>query len=198
MEVIAKVFAEQWIFMLMAVAIVALTFLVKKKATDYYLTYLKGGLVLMVVAMVIMALLFHLPDLFLLIPIIIMCCELFGYNVTGKIVAVLFVDFMLIQLDYRLITNETAMTIIFYVLQIIAAICIGIIMDKYMREVSAKNKEGKEVTNEELAQESNVTAGQDDVKVEDLFEAQVDNSFDGFSEEDLDSEIEKIMSNIEE
>ncbi len=197
MEVIAKVFAEQWIFMLMAVAIVALTFLVKKKATDYYLTYLKGGLVLMVVAMVIMALLFHLPDLFLLIPIIIMCCELFGYNVTGKIVAVLFVDFMLIQLDYRLITNETAMTIIFYVLQIIAAICIGIIMDKYMREVSAKNKEGKEVTNEELAQESNVTAGQDDVKVEDLFEAQVDNSFDGFSEEDLDSEIEKIMSNIE-
>lgn len=193
MEVIAKVFAEQWIFMLLAVAVVALTFFVKKKAADYYQTYLRGGLVLMVVAMVIMALLFHLPDLFLLIPIIIICCELFGYNVTGKIVGVLFVDFILIQFDYRLVTNETAMTVIFYALQIASAICIGIIMDKYMREVSASNKNGKEISNND--EEKSHTS--DDIDVASLFDISKDNS-SAFDNDDLDDAIDKIMNSIEE
>lgn len=193
MEVIAKVFAEQWIFMLLAVAVVALTFFVKKKATDYYQAYLRGGLVLMVVATVIMALLFHLPDLFLLIPIIIMCCELFGYNVTGKIVGVLFVDFILIQFDYRLVTNETAMTVIFYALQIASAICIGIIMDKYMREVAASNKNGKEIPNND--EQKNDT--DDNIDVASLFDITKDNS-SVFDNDDLDDTIEKIMNSIEE
>lgn len=197
MEIIAKVFAEQWIFMLIAVAVVTMTFLVKKKAIEYYQTYLKGGLVLLVVATVVLALLFHLPDLFLLIPIIVMCCELFGYDVTGKIVAVLFVDFLLIQVDYRFIPNETAMTIIFYALQIASAVCIGIIMDKYLRETSAESKKTDEAPKQEAVTDNKESKDEDEIDVADLFETTSTNPFDDFSEEALDMEIEKIMSDIE-
>lgn len=181
MSVIANVFAEQWVFMLIAVVSVVVTFLAKKFVPDYYTAFLKCALTLLVVLLIVLALLFKLPDLFLLIPIIIICCEMFGYGVTGKIVAVLFVDFLLIQLDYNVIakvTNGTVMTIVFYGLQIIAAICIGIIMDQYVREKTAKSKEGKELTDNELAEirkENNVV--DDDVQ-------------------DLDSEIEKIINSI--
>lgn len=197
MEIIAKVFAEQWIFMLIAVAVVTMTFLVKKKAIEYYQTYLKGGLILLVVATVVLALLFHLPDLFLLIPIIVMCCELFGYDVTGKIVAVLFVDFLLIQVDYRFIPNETAMTIIFYALQIASAVCIGIIMDKYLRETSAESKKTDEAPKQEAVTDNKESKDEDEIDVADLFETTSTNPFDDFSEEALDMEIEKIMSDIE-
>ncbi|MEF2919061.1 MAG: hypothetical protein U0O22_01160 [Acutalibacteraceae bacterium] len=197
MEIIAKVFAEQWIFMLIAAAVVTMTFLVKKKAIEYYQTYLKGGLILLVVATVVLALLFHLPDLFLLIPIIVMCCELFGYDVTGKIVAVLFVDFLLIQVDYRFIPNETAMTIIFYALQIASAVCIGIIMDKYLRETSAESKKTDEAPKQEAVTDNKESKDEDEIDVADLFETTSTNPFDDFSEEALDMEIEKIMSDIE-
>lgn len=181
LSVIANVFAEQWVFMLLAIVAVVITFVVKKFVPDYYNGFLKCGLALLVVLLIVLALLFKLPDLFLLIPIIIMCCELFGYGVTGKIVAVLFVDFLLIQLDYNVIvniTNNTVMTIIFYALQVVAAICIGIIMDKYIREKNAESKEGKELTESEIA----------------TLNEEIDNSTDGV--QDLDSEIEKIMSSI--
>lgn len=181
MSVIANVFAEQWVFMLLAIVAVVITFVVKKFVPDYYNGFLKCGLALLVVLLIVLALLFKLPDLFLLIPIIIMCCELFGYGVTGKIVAVLFVDFLLIQLDYNVIvniTNNTVMTIIFYALQVVAAICIGIIMDKYIREKNTESKEGKELTESEIA----------------TLNEEIDNSTDGV--QDLDSEIEKIMSSI--
>ena len=181
MSVIANVFAEQWVFMLIAVVAVVITFLVKKFVPDYYNAFLKCGLALLVVLLIVLALLFKLPDLFLLIPIIIMCCELFGYGVTGKIVAVLFVDFLLIQLDYNVIanlTNGTVMTIVFYALQIIAAICIGIIMDRYIREKNAESKEGRELTESELAE----------------LNEEIENSSDDV--QDLDSEIEKIMNSI--
>ena len=191
------VFAEQWIFMLIAAAVVTMTFLVKKKAIEYYQTYLKGGLILLVVATVVLALLFHLPDLFLLIPIIVMCCELFGYDVTGKIVAVLFVDFLLIQVDYRFIPNETAMTIIFYALQIASAVCIGIIMDKYLRETSAESKKTDEAPKQEAVTDNKESKDEDEIDVADLFETTSTNPFDDFSEEALDMEIEKIMSDIE-
>ena len=166
-------------------------------AIEYYQTYLKGGLVLLVVATVVLALLFHLPDLFLLIPIIVMCCELFGYDVTGKIVAVLFVDFILIQVDYRFIPNETAMTIIFYALQIASAVCIGIIMDKYLRETSAESKKTDEAPKQEAVTDNKESKDEDEIDVADLFETTSTNPFDDFSEEALDMEIEKIMSDIE-
>ncbi len=179
MSVIANIFAEQWVFMLIAVIAVGITFAVKKFAPDFYNSFLKCGLALLVVLLIVLALLFKLPDLFLLIPIIIMCCELFGYGVTGKIVAVLFVDFLLIQLDYNVIarvTNGTVMTIVFYALQILAAICIGIIMDQYVRERQAKNKE---LTESELSELSDDSDNTDKVQ-------------------DFDDEIEKIMNSISE
>lgn len=136
MDIIAKVFAEQWVFMLIAVAAVALTFLVKKFASDFYETFLKGALIILSVMLIVLALIFKAQDLFLLIPIIVICCEMFGYTVTGRIVGVLFVDFILIQLDFRIIAgiNETLMNVIFFALQVAAAVCIGLIMDKYIRE----------------------------------------------------------------
>lgn len=183
MSVIANVFAEQWVFMLIAVVAVVATFLVKKFLPNYYNSFLKCGLALLVVLLIVLAMLFKLPDLFLLIPIIIICCELFGYGVTGKVVAVLFVDFLLIQLDYNVIvnaTNSTVMTIIFYALQIIAAICIGIIMDKYVRERQAKSKDGKELNENELA----------------MLNEENDNSTDEV--QTLDTEVEKIINSISE
>lgn len=147
MDIIAKVFAEQWIFMLIAVVAVAVTFLVKKFVPDFYKTFLKGSLVILSVLLIILALLFQAPDLFLLIPIIIICYELFGYGVTSKVVGVLFVDFILIQLDFRLVSgiNEAVMNVIFFVLQIVAAIIIGFIMDGYLREKKVSEPEESEV-----------------------------------------------------
>lgn len=200
--VIANVFAEQWMFMVIAVLAVAATFLVKKLVPDFYQNFLKGGLVVLVLLLVVLALLVHAPDLFLLIPIIIMCCELFGYGVTGKVVAVLFVDFMLIQLDYKLIPNEAAMTVIFYILQVVAAICIGIIMDKYIRKLQSKKREGKELTEEEiekLEKEDNTAdaftsvVSDDNTDEESVIDAE---DIEYVSDDDLDSQIDKIMSNV--
>ncbi len=183
MSVIANIFAEQWVFMLIAVVAVIAVFVVKKHLSDFYQTFLKGGLTLLVVLLIVLALLFNMHDLFLLVPIIVICCELFGYGVTGKIVTVLFVDFLLIQLDYRVIadaTNPTVMTIIFYALQIVAAICIGIIMDQYIRQKQAESKQGKELTSDELDTLNDTSDSSDS------------------DTDDLDSEIEKIMSSVGE
>lgn len=185
MSVIADVFKDQWVFMLIAVVSVIAVFVVKKYLSDFYQTFLKGGLTLLVVLLIVLALLFNMHDLFLLVPIIVICCELFGYGVTGKIVTVLFVDFLLIQLDYRVIanvTNPTVMTIVFYALQIVAAICIGIIMDQYLREKQADSKDKEKLSDDELKtlNDENDTTDDDDI-------AGID---------DLDSEIEKIMSSV--
>lgn len=157
MSIIAEVFARQWVFMLIAVVAVALTFLIKKFAPDFFQTFLKSALVILSVALIILALLMEAQDLFLLIPIIVICCELFGYGVTGKVVGVLFVDFILIQVDFRLIggLNETVMNVIFFVLQVVAAVAIGIIMDNYLRVKSAK--EGKELKPEDLKEDNSDT-----------------------------------------
>ncbi len=210
--VIAEVFATQWVFMLIAAVAVAATFLVKKFTPDFYQNFLKGGLVVLVLLLVVLALLVHAPDLFLLIPIIIMCCELFGYGVTGKVVGVLFVDFILIQIDYKFITNITVNTIIFYILQIAAAICIGIIMDKYVRELQAAKRDGKELTNEELKQlddeiqeDSKITdIDADDVVVQeqtdDIVDIDVDEDiekeYEDISDDELDSHVDEILNNI--
>ncbi len=189
MGVIANVFKEQWVFMLIAVVSVIAVFVVKKYLSDFYQTFLKGGLTLLGVLLIVLALLFNMHDLFLLVPIIVICCELFGYGVTGKIVTVLFVDFLLIQLDYRVIANitsPTVMTIIFYALQIVAAICIGIIMDQYIREKQGESKKDKEVSGEEAEALSDDNNSADDV------------ADDTVDIDDLEDEIEKIMSSVGE
>lgn len=189
LNIIANIFAEQWVFMLIALVAVIAVFVVKKYLSDFYETFLKGGLTILSVMLIVLALLFNMHDLFLLVPIIVICCELFGYGVTGKIVTVLFVDFLLIQLDYRVIanaTNPTVMTIVFYALQIVAAICIGIIMDQYIRQKQAEKKQGKELTNEDIEalidKNDSDDEDSDDEDTTDIY--------------DLDSEIEKIMSSV--
>lgn len=207
--VIAKVFAEQWMYMLLAAVAVAATFLIKKFFSDFYRSFLKGGLVVLVLLLIVLALLVHAPDLFLLIPIIIICCELFGYGVTGKVVGVLFVDFLLIQVDYNFIPNKTAMTVIFYILQILAAICIGIIMDKYVREVQEEKREGKELTDNELAElqemikddkssDSQESAEKTDDDFYDLAGIEdTSDSVNTITDEDLENHIDEIMKKID-
>ncbi|HHZ05768.1 MAG TPA: hypothetical protein GX401_03100 [Clostridiales bacterium] len=144
MGIIGKVFAEQWIFMVISAVIIVLLFVVKKKAPDFYLTFCKASAVITTVLLIVLAVLFKLPDLFLLVPIIFICCEIFGYNITGKIVAMIFVDFMLIQLIYLLANNnvlsETLMNILFIILQVITAVALGFVMDKHIRKIQADKK----------------------------------------------------------
>lgn len=144
MDVILKVLSEQWIFIILAALIVGATFVIKKQKTDIYPTYCKCALIATTVLLVVLALFFHLQDLFLLIPIVVLCCEMFGYEITGKIVAVLFVDFIVIILVNLLydngVINEVVDNILFFVLQAIVAVGIGFILDKHIRALQAKKK----------------------------------------------------------
>ena len=122
---------------------------------------------------------------------------------------VLFVDFLLIQVDYNFIPNKTAMTVIFYVLQILAAICIGIIMDKYVRAVQEEKREGKELTDDELAKlqemtkddtssDSEETAEKSDDDFYDLTDiSDTSKSVDDITDEDLENHIDEIMRRID-
>ena len=152
MNILSKIIAEQWVFMVIAVIGVTLTFLMKKIIPKSYTVFLKGALIVFSVALLLLAFRGY-PDLFLLVPIIIICCELFGYDVTGKIVGILFVDFLLIQLDFKLISqvNETLMNVIFFLLQILVAVCIGMVMDKYLKENALEKK--KKLQQEESTEE---------------------------------------------
>ena len=89
------------------------------------------------------------------------------------------------------------MTIIFYALQIASAVCIGIIMDKYLRETSAESKKTDEAPKQEAVTDNKESKDEDEIDVAELFETTSTNPFDDFSEEALDMEIEKIMSDIE-
>ena len=146
LAIISKIFTEQWVFMVIAALGVALTFAMKKIVPNFYRTFLRGELIIFSVVLILLAFRGS-PDLFLLVPIIIICCELFGYDVTGKIVGVLFIDFLLIQLDFRLISkvNETLMNIVFFVLQIAVAVCIGMIMDNHLKNKSKNHEELKQL-----------------------------------------------------
>ncbi len=145
MAIISKIFTEQWVFMVIAALGVALTFAMKKIVPNFYRTFLRGELIILSVVLILLAFRGY-PDLFLLVPIIIICCELFGYDVTGKIVGVLFIDFLLIQVDFRLISkvNETLMNIVFFALQIGVAVCIGMIMDNHLKNKAKNDDEQKQ------------------------------------------------------
>ncbi len=156
-SVISKIFAEQWVFMVIAALGVALTFAMKKFIPNFYRTFLRGELIIFSVVLILLAFRGY-PDLFLLVPIIIICCELFGYDVTGKIVGVLFIDFLLIQIDFRLISkvNETLMNIVFFVLQIAVAVCIGMIMDNHLKNKAKNDNEQKQITDEQTKNEDEI------------------------------------------
>ena len=165
MNILSKIITEQWVFMVIAVVGVTLTFLMKKIVPKSYTVFLKGALIVFSAALLLLAFRGY-PDLFLLVPIIIICCELFGYDVTGKIVGILFVDFLLIQVDFKLISqvNETLMNVIFFLLQILVAVCIGIVMDKYLKENAQEKKklQQEESTKEEEKSDTDTITNDND------------------------------------
>lgn len=140
MDIILKVFQQQWHFLLMGAIIVGITFIVKKAMPQKYNDFCKGALVLTSVLYAILAILFHQQDHFLLIPIIVLCCELFGYTITGKVVAVLFADFLLILVLNAAPIDKSLELVLFIVLQLITAVGIGLLMDRHIRKVQAEKK----------------------------------------------------------
>ena len=101
------------------------------------------------------------------------------------------------------------MTVIFYILQILAAICIGIIMDKYVREVQEEKREGKELTDNELAElqemikddkssDSQESAEKTDDDFYDLTGIEdTSDSVNTITDEDLENHIDEIMKKID-
>lgn len=169
MNGIEKFFTEQWIYMLAAVLLVAATFFVKKKFPQKYKAFCIGGLAVTSVLLILLALVFQQPDLFLLVPIFFFCCEMFGYEITGKIVAVFFVDYICIcLLNLAIINgwiNQVFNTLIFFILQIAAAVCAGLIMDRHLRRLKKSRKEQPEEKEQKVQNEDEAL----DSHVEDVF-----------------------------
>ncbi len=168
MDVIIKLFQTQWMFLAAAVVIIAAMFLVKKFAPQIYKKFCMIALAVTVVALILFALIFKLPDLFLLIPIFILCCELFGYDITGKIVIVFLVDYILIcLLNFAFVSgwiNNVIDTIIFFALQVATAICAGLVLDRHLTILKMKKKAALEAKKqEELAQNEELDSHIDDV-----------------------------------
>ena len=168
MAVIIKLFQPQWMFLAAAVVIIAAMFLVKKFAPQIYKKFCMIALAVTVVALILFALIFKLPDLFLLIPIFILCCELFGYDITGKIVIVFLVDYILIcLLNFAFVSgwiNNVIDTIIFFALQVATAICAGLVLDRHLTILKMKKKAALEAKKqEELAQNEELDSHIDDV-----------------------------------
>ena len=168
MDVIIKLFQTQWMFLAAAVVIIAAMFLVKKFAPQIYKKFCMIALAVTVVALILFALIFKLPDLFLLIPIFILCCELFGYDITGKIVIVFLVDYILIcLLNFAFVSgwiNNVIDTIIFFALQVATAICAGLVLDRHLTILKMKKKAALEANKqEELAQNEELDSHIDDV-----------------------------------
>lgn len=153
MNTILTVISEQWIFILMSVVLIAALYIVKSKKPQEFKRFAYIELVATAAALVVFAL-FHFSDLFLLAPIILICFELFGYVITGRVVGVILVDYLLIRGIYALsqngIINSLFETILFYALQIAAAIAIGVLIDNFIRML---NKEKKREINSEKEKE---------------------------------------------
>ena len=152
MDIILKVISQQWIFMVLAGLLIGFLYLVKAKRQELFYKAALIELVATVAALVLFAL-FGFQDLFLLAPIIIICCELFGYAITGKCVGVLLVDFLLIQLLNLLmekgVINGTFSDIIFYALQIVAAVAVGLFIDNHIRTLKKEKKQKLEAAKEQ-------------------------------------------------
>lgn len=168
MDVIIKLFQTQWMFMVMAAVIIAAMFLVKKFAPQIYKKFCIIALAVTVIALILLALVFKLPDLFLLIPIFMLCCELFGYDITGKIVIVFLADYILIcLLNFAVVSgwvNDVINTIIFFALQIATAVGAGLVLDRHLTILKKKKQAAIEAKKqEELAQNEELDSHIDDV-----------------------------------
>ncbi len=152
MDIILKVISQQWIFVVLAALLIGFLYLVKAKRQELFYKAALIELVATVAALVLFAL-FGFQDLFLLAPIIIICCELFGYVITGKCVGILLVDFLLIQLLNLLmengVINGSFSDILFYALQIVAAVAVGLFIDNHIRTLNKEKKKKLEAAKEQ-------------------------------------------------
>lgn len=156
---LGAVLSAQWPFMLLAVVLIGLLYFLKAKrkpAEFKKIAFIE--LVATVVVLIIFAL-FGFQDLFLLAPIFLIGCELFGYVIIGKLVGVLLVDFILVQGIYMLLVNglvnDFFNNILFYGLQLATAIALGIIIDNHIRALK-KEKQNKVQAAKEQEQLQNI------------------------------------------
>lgn len=152
MDVFIQMLQSQWVFILLAVALVVLMYVVKAKKPNEFKRFAMLELVATVAALVIFAL-FGFQDLFLLAPIILISCELFGYGITGRVVGVLLVDYLLIlgidALNRSGAINDLFDNILFYGLQIIVAVAIGFLLDNHIRTLNREKKKKIEAEKEQ-------------------------------------------------
>lgn len=168
MDVVIKLFQTQWMFIVAAVVIVAAMFVIKKFIPQIYKTFCIVALAVTVIALVLLAVAFKLPDLFLLIPIFMLCCELFGYEITGKIVAVFLADYILICiLNFAVVSgwiNDVINTIIFFGLQVVTAVGAGLVLDRHLTNLKKKKQLAVEENKKaELAENEKLDSHIDDV-----------------------------------
>lgn len=158
-----------------AVIIVAAIFAIKKFMPQVYKKFCVVALAVTAIALVLLAVVFKLPDLFLLIPIFMLCCELFGYEITGKIVAVFLVDYILICiLNFAVVSgwvNDVINTIIFFGLQVVTAIGAGLVLDRHLTSLKKKKQqEIEENKKAELSENEKL-----DSHIDDIFEKYAQN-----------------------
>ncbi len=143
MDVFLEVLRTQWLYITLSIILVGATFLIKKKFTQFFDKFCKIGLAVTATTTAILALFFHQPDLFLLIPIFIFCCELFNYELCCKIASILAIDYILIFLTNLLyengITNLIFNNIIFYLMQIGIVVLLIITIDKHFKLVKIQS-----------------------------------------------------------
>lgn len=177
----------QWVFILLAVALVVLMYVVKAKKPDEFKRFAMIELVVTVAALVIFAL-FGFQDLFLLAPIILISCELFGYGITGKVVGVLLVDYLLIlgidALNRSGAINNLFDNILFYGLQVIVAVAIGFLLDNHIRTLKREKKKRIEAEREQ----ENLRTKKMNEHVEEIF-----SNYGAQSKDVTEDEIDKIL-----
>ena len=152
MNVLLQVIQNQWIFILLAALLIGAFYFVKAKKPEIFKKFAAIELIATIAALVIFAL-FKFQDLFLLAPIILISCELFGYFITGKVVGVLLVDYLLIigidTLHKNGAINDLFDTVLFYALQIATAVVVGILIDNHLKSLGAEKQRQTEAAKEQ-------------------------------------------------
>lgn len=145
MDAILTMLQTQWVFILISLIIIGGVFAVKKIKPNIFKNFCIGALVGTIVLLIVCSVIFKLPDLFLLLPVAIICCELFGYGVTGKVLGVLLVDYLFIiflnNLYQNNVISDLVNSILFIVSQFATAIVAGLFMDKHLRKLQKAKKE---------------------------------------------------------
>ena len=161
MDIIIKVIQTQWIYIVLSILIIGAVFYIKKEKPDIYKKFCVLTLAVTSIVTVVLALFFHQPDLFLLIPIFIICCEVFNYELCCKLACLFAIDYIgicLINFGFQKQTiNLFFNNVLFYALQIIIVFGLVYIIDNYLKKLKkAKDDYIEEKKNEELKANSEI------------------------------------------